>query len=105
MEEKMLSEILGQSMANRPHGLLFLTLKLSMYIIRHVKSFDVLTLSENHQALFQVLQFIYNSMKNEMLEINKPEKKIIIDFLLQLTIKITYESPEVAECLLADQTS
>ena len=52
MEEKMLSELLGQSMANRPHGLLFLTLKLSMYIVKHVKSFSVLTLSENHQALF-----------------------------------------------------
>lgn len=55
MEEKMLSEILGLSMTNRPKGILFLTLKLTMYIIKHVKSFDVLTLSENHQALFQVL--------------------------------------------------
>ena len=33
------------------------------------------------------------------------EKKILIDFLMQLTVKITYESPHVAELLLADQTA
>ena len=39
-------------MMNRPHGLLFLSLKFSMYIIKLVKTTDLLTLSENHQALF-----------------------------------------------------
>ena len=49
-----------------------------------------------------MLQFIYNSLKNEMLEMKQTEKKILIDFLMQLTVKITYESPHVAELLLAD---
>lgn len=52
IEEKMLSEIIGHSMANRPHGILFLTIKFAMYIIKVVKSHDILVLSENHQALF-----------------------------------------------------
>ena len=52
MEENMLSDIQGQSMANRPHGILFLDLKFSMYIIKVVKSQDVLIIKENHQALF-----------------------------------------------------
>ena len=33
------------------------------------------------------------------------DKKVLIDFLMQLTQKITYESPHIAELLLADQTS
>ena len=52
MEEKMLSEIIGHAMTNRPHGLLFLVIKFTMYIIKVVKSSDILVLSENHQALF-----------------------------------------------------
>ena len=52
MEENMLSDIQGQSMTNRPHGILFLGLKFSMYIIKVVKSQDVLMIRENHQALF-----------------------------------------------------
>lgn len=52
MEEKMMSLIQGHAMMNRPHGLLFLSLKFSMYIIKLVKTTDLLTLSENHQALF-----------------------------------------------------
>jgi len=52
MEEKMLSEIQGMAMANRPHGLLFLALKFSMYILKLVKTTDLLILTENHQALF-----------------------------------------------------
>ena len=51
----MLSDIIGSSMANRPHGILFLALKFSMYIIKVVKSQDVLIIKENHQALFQLL--------------------------------------------------
>lgn len=31
------------------------------------------------------------------------EKKILIDFLMELTVKITFESPHIAEMLLADQ--
>lgn len=30
---------------------------------------------------------------------------MLIDFLMELTVKITYESPLVAEMLLADQTA
>ena len=52
MEEKILSEIQGMAMANRPHGLLFLAIKFSMYIVKLVKTTDLLVLSENHQALF-----------------------------------------------------
>ena len=48
IEEKMLSEIQGTAMANRPHGLLWLSIKFSMYIIKVVKSTDILVLSENH---------------------------------------------------------
>ena len=66
MEEKMLSEIIGAAMTNRPHGILFLAIKFSMYIIKVVKSCDVLVITENHQAIFQLLQYIYNSLKNDM---------------------------------------
>ena len=55
MEEKILSEIIGHAMANRPHGLLFLAIKFAMYIVKVIKSSDILVLSENHQALFQLL--------------------------------------------------
>jgi len=95
-------------MTNRPHGLLFLSIKFSMYIIKVIKSTDILVLSENHQALFQLLQFIYNSLKNEMdvmKEMTRDDKKVLLDFLMQLTIKITYDSPHIAEMLLADQTA
>ena len=37
-----------------------------MYIIKVVKSCDVLVITENHQAIFQLLQYIYNSLKNDM---------------------------------------
>ena len=40
-----------------------------------------------------------------MLEIKHEEKSNLIDFLMELTVKITYESPLVAEMLLADQTA
>ena len=40
-----------------------------------------------------------------MLEISQEEKKVLIDFLMQLTVKITYDSPYVAELLLANQSS
>ena len=33
------------------------------------------------------------------------DKKVLIDFLKQLTLKIMYESPTIGELLLADQTS
>lgn len=92
-------------MTNRPHGLLFLQLKFTMYIIKVVKSTGIFEHQEFHQALFQLLQYIYNSMKNEMLEMKSTEKKILIDFLHQLTQKITYEAPHIAEMLLADQTA
>ena len=36
---------------------------------------------------------------------NKEEKLLLINFLTELTIKITYESPHIAEMLLADQSS
>ena len=108
LEEKMFGEIIGQSMNNRPHGILFLSIKFCMFMIKVVKSADILVLSENHQALFQLLQFIYNSLKNDMdvmRDMKQVDKKILLDFLLELTIKITYESPHIAEMLLADQSS
>ena len=40
-----------------------------------------------------------------MLFMKTDEKKILIDFLKQLTVKIMYDSPAIAELLLADQTS
>ena len=67
----MMSLIQGHAMMNRPHGLLFLSLKFSMYIIKLVRTTDLLTLSENHQALFQLLQFIYKQLKDEMLDMKQ----------------------------------
>ena len=40
-----------------------------------------------------------------MLPMKAMEKKMLLDFLLELTVKITYESPHIAELLLADQTA
>ena len=37
-----------------------------------------------------------------MLEMKQTEKKVLIDFLMQLTVKITYEAPHLAELLLAN---
>ena len=48
MEEQMLSHVMGLSLGNRPHGFLFLGLKFSMYIIKVVKSTDLLSLGPNH---------------------------------------------------------
>lgn len=61
-----------------------------MYIIKVVKSTDILALSDTHIAIFQLLQFIFNSLKNEMLVLTSQHKEILIDFLHQLTLKITY---------------
>ena len=102
LEEKMFIDILGYSMTNRPKGLLYLTLKFLTYIVKIVKSNDVLAMRGNHEALFQLLQFIYNSLKNDMLIMNKEEKLVLINFLSELTNKITYDSPHIAEMLLAD---
>ena len=55
IEENMLIEILGYSMGNRPKGLLYLTLKFLTYIIKIVKSADILAMRGNHEALFQLL--------------------------------------------------
>ena len=38
-----------------------------------------------------------------MLSMSKEEKKILIDFLQSLTIKITYDSPQIADLIIADQ--
>ena len=40
-----------------------------------------------------------------MLVMEQAEKKILIDFLMQLTTKITYESPHIAELLLCNQNA
>ena len=37
-----------------------------------------------------------------MTEMKQADKKILLDLLLQLTIKITYHSPHIAQLLLAD---
>ena len=55
IEEKLLPEIIGYSLTNRPKGLLYLTLKFLTYIIKIVKSADILAMRGNHEALFQLL--------------------------------------------------
>ena len=37
-----------------------------------------------------------------MADMKAGDKRILLDFLTQLTLKITYDSPHIAEMLLAD---
>lgn len=52
IDERIISELCGMATVNRPRGLLFLSLKFTMYIIKVVKSTDILALSDTHIAIF-----------------------------------------------------
>ena len=89
IKEKMLSEILGLALSNRPTGVLFVAIKLTTFLIKVVNSTDILHHADAHGALYQLLTFIYNSLENDMLTLQAEERKILIEFLKTLTFKIT----------------
>ena len=105
LQENMIQVLCGLARSDRPKGLLNLSLKFIMYIMRNVKSTEILNYGPNHAALHGLLQFIYTSMQNEMMMLQSEDKQVLIDFLYHLTLRITYSCPELADLLLADQTT
>ena len=102
LQENMVQLLCGLAKGDRPKGLLNLVLKFVMYIMRNVKSTEILNYGQNHAALHGLLQFIYSSMQNEMMQLQTEDKRVLIDFLYHLTLRITYSCPELADLLLAD---
>ena len=105
LQENMVQVLCGLARSDRPKGLLNLSLKFIMYLMRNVKSTEILNYGPNHAALHGLLQFIFASMENEMMVLQAEDKQVLIDFLYHLTLRITYSCPELADLLLADQTT
>ena len=103
LQENMLQVLCGLAKGDRPKGLLILVLKFVMYTMRNVRSTEILNYGQNHLSLHTLLSYIYISLQNEMLTLNKDEKTSLVDFLYHLTFRITYHCPELADLLLADQ--
>ena len=103
LQENMLQVLCGLAKGDRPKGLLILVLKFVMYTMRNVRSTEILNYGQNHTSLHTLLTYIYISLQNEMLMLNKAEKVNLVDFLYHLTFRITYHCPELADLLLADQ--
>ena len=102
LQENMLQVLCGLAKGDRPKGLLILVLKFVMYTMRNVRSTEILNYGQNHTSLHTLLTYIYISLQNDMLKLNKVEKVNLVDFLYHLTFRITYHCPELADLILAD---
>lgn len=67
IQENMIQVLCGLAKGDRPKGLLNMSLKFIGYIMRNVRSTEILNYGPNHMALHGLLQFIYTSMQNEMM--------------------------------------
>ena len=56
-------------------------------------------------ALFNLLEHISNGLRQDAIQLSGPEKQTMVNFLFELTTKISNDCPSLADLLLADQTA
>ena len=97
--------VCGYAKMDRPKGMLSLGLKFLIHLMRNVKSVQVFDQRHTHMALYSLIESIYMLLKTDMMYLHAADKHTLVNFLDQLTIKISQDCPGLAYLLLADQTS
>lgn len=84
--EKIPLVLIGHAKSNNPKGLLQLTLKFMTSLLITVQKHNLLAQSDTHQAVFQLLNFIYNSLNNDG-TLDLQEADLLVKFLKVLLLE------------------
>lgn len=74
IHEGMVQVVCGYGKMDRPKGMLALSLKFLIYVMRHVKSVQIFNQRHTHMALFSLLENICNGLRHDTLLLNGSEK-------------------------------
>ena len=103
VDQDLPAVVLGLVKGNQPEGVLAVGLKFVTILMCQVKSLEILNFRQTHLAIYQVITFIYSSLKNEMiLEMTIEDREALLDFLEILTDRVVRSELALADLLLAN---
>ena len=86
LSEKIVLVLIGLAKSNKPEGLLSLGLRFMISLLTSVRSQNILAQSDTHQAIYQLLSFLYNQISNEM-HVSQSDANYLVQFLQVLLLE------------------